>query len=102
MDSFQIALRLKPDFAEAHYNRGTAKTFIAEYASAIADFDEAIRLKPDFAAAYYNRGTAKLAFNQIEEAKRDLQTALKLTNQQGHNSIKTNVEKRLRELNGTE
>lgn len=70
--------------------------------SGIKDFDEAIRLKPDFAAAYYNRSAAKLAFNQVEEAEYDLQTALKLTKQQGHDSIKTNAEKRLRELNATE
>ena len=98
ISAYDMALRLKSDYAAAYYNRGTAKTFIAEYASAIVDFDEAIRLKPDFAAAYYNRGTAKLAFNQVEEAECDLQTALKLTKQQGHDSIKTNVEERLREL----
>ena len=101
ISAYDMVLRLKPDFAEAFYNRGTAKTFIAEYAAAIADFDAAIQLKPDFAAAYYNRSAAKLAFNQVEEAEYDLQTALKLTKQQGQDSIKTNVEKRLRELNAT-
>ena len=69
---------------------------------AISAYDMVLRLKPDYTEAYYNRGTAKLAFNQVEEAEHDLQIALKLTKQQGHDSIKTNVEKRLRELNGTE
>ena len=101
ISAYDMVLRLKPDFAEAYYNRGTAKTFIAEYAAAIADFDEAIRRKLDFAAAYYNRGAAKLAFNQIKAATSDFRTALKLAEQQDCENIKTNVAQRLKELNDT-
>ncbi|MDE0016698.1 hypothetical protein F4009_22865 [Candidatus Poribacteria bacterium] len=100
--AYDMVLRLKPDFAEAYYNRGTAKTFIAEYEAAIADFDTAIRRKPDFAAAYYNRGAAKLAFNQIKAATSDFRTTLKLAEQQDCKNIKTNVTQRLKELRDTE
>jgi len=100
--AYDMVLRLKPDFAEAYYNRGTAKTFIAEYEAAIADFDTAIRQKPDFAAAYYNRGAAKLAFNQIKAATSDFRTTLKLAEQQDCGNIKTNVTQRLKELRDTE
>jgi len=100
--AYDLVLRLKPDFAEGYYNRGTAKTFIAEYEAAIADFDTAIRRKPDFAAAYYNRGAAKLAFNQIKAATSDFRTTLKLAEQQGCKNIKTNVTQRLKELRDTE
>lgn len=102
VSAYDMVLRLKPDFAEAYYNRGTAKTFIAEYAAAIADFDEAIHLKPDFAAAYYNRGAVELAFNQIKAATSDFRTALKLVEQQGCKNIKTDVAERLKELNDIE
>ena len=71
ISAYNMALRLKPDYAEAYYNRGTAKTLIAEHQVAIADFNEAIRLKPQFVEAYYNRGTAKLALNRREEARSD-------------------------------
>ncbi len=102
VSAYDMVLRLKPDFAEAYYNRGTAKTFIAEYAAAIADFDEAIHLKPDFAAAYYNRGAVELAFNQIKAATSDFRTALKLVEQQGCKNIKTDMAERLKELNDIE
>ena len=91
ISAYDMALRLKPDFAEVHYNRGTAKTFIAEYQPAIADFDEAIRLKPEFVEAYYNRGLTKVTLNQTEAAEYDLQTALKLAKQQGYDNIKVNI-----------
>lgn len=89
--AYDMVLRLKPDFDEAYYNRGTAKTFIAEYEAAIADFDTAIRRKPDFAAAHYNRGAAKLALNRREEARSDFQTTLKLVEQHGREDIKANI-----------
>ena len=97
-----MVLRLKPDFAEAYYNRGTAKTFIAEYAAAIADFDEAICLKPEFLEAYYNRGLTKFTLNQSEAAEYDLQIALKFAKQQGHANIKANIVQRLQKRNNTE
>ncbi len=102
VSAYDMVLRLKPDFAEAAYNRGTAKTFIAEYEAAIADFDEAIRLKPEFLEAYYNRGLTKSTLNQNEAAEYDLQTALKLAKQQGHDNIKVNIVQRLQEFNDTE
>ncbi len=102
VSAYDMVLRLKPDFAEAYYNRGTAKTFIAEYEAAIADFDEAIRLKPEFVEVYYNRGAAKLALNQSASARPDFQTALKLAKQQGHDNIKVNIVQRLQEFNDTE
>ena len=54
ISAYDMALRLKPDYAEAYYNRGTAKTLIGEYDTALADFDEAIRLNSEFVEAHYN------------------------------------------------
>ena len=88
ISAYDMALRLKSDYAEVYYNRGTAKALIGEYQCAVADFDEAIRLKSQFVEAHYNRGTAKLALNRREEARSDFQTALKLTEQQGREDIK--------------
>ncbi|MCG9132332.1 hypothetical protein J5I95_11680 [Candidatus Poribacteria bacterium] len=99
ISAYDMVLRLKPDFAETYYNRGTAKTFIAEYGDAIADFDEAIHLKPEFVEAYYNRGLTKFTLNQLKTAEHDLRTALKLAKQQGYDNIKVNIKQRLQELN---
>lgn len=102
ISAYNMALRLKPDDAEAYYNRGTAKTLIGEYKAAIADFDESIRLNPEFVEAHYNRGTAKLALNQSESTMHDLGIALKLAEQQGCDNIKANIQQRLQELKNTE
>lgn len=102
ISAYDMVLRLKPDFAETYYNRGTAKTFIAEYAAAIADFDEAICLKPELVEAYYNRGLTKSTLNQPKAAEHDLRTALKLAKQQRYDNIKVNIKQCLKEFNDTE
>jgi tetratricopeptide (TPR) repeat protein len=54
--NYTEAIRLKPDFAEAYYNRGVSYDNICEWDKAIADFSEVIRLKPDYEEAYMERG----------------------------------------------
>jgi tetratricopeptide (TPR) repeat protein len=48
---YRTALRLRPDYAEAHYNLGNALIHSHDLAVARAEFAEALRLKPDFGAA---------------------------------------------------
>ena len=55
---FTKAIELKPDDAEAHYNRGLAYDGKGDVESAIGDYTKATELKPDFAEAYNNRGIA--------------------------------------------
>ena len=98
ISAYDMALRLKPDYAEAYYNRGTAKTLIGEYETAIADFDEAIRLNPEFVEAHYNRSQTKVSLSQIEEAQYDLEIALKLAEKRECDHIKSNIQRCLREL----
>ena len=98
ISAYDMALRLKPDYAETYYNRGTAKTLIGEYETAIADFDEAIRLNPEFVEAHYNRSQTKVSLSQIEEARYDLEIALKLAEKQECDHIKSNIQRCLREL----
>ena len=93
-----MALRLKPDYAETYYNRGTAKTLIGEYETAIADFDEAIRLNPEFVEAHCNRGLTKISLSQLEGARYDLEIALKLAEKRECNHIKSNIQQSIREL----
>jgi tetratricopeptide (TPR) repeat protein len=51
---FQEAIRLKPDYAEAHSNLGTAFYQQGRTGEAIREFQEALRLRPDFADAQRN------------------------------------------------
>ena len=72
------AIRLKPDLAEAYYNRGVAKKQLGRYDDAIVDYDKAIRLKPNDVEAHFSRGTAKAALDLKDEARKDFETALEL------------------------
>jgi tetratricopeptide (TPR) repeat protein len=49
------AVRLRPDYAEAHNNLGVLLARQGKTAEAAAHFAEAVRLKPDYADAHNNR-----------------------------------------------
>ena len=51
------SLRLKPDYADAHYNLGLALGKKGQIDEAIRQFQEAIRLRPGLRRAHYNLGT---------------------------------------------
>src|SRR6201984_2559686 len=72
------AARLKPDYADAHYNRGNAYDDLEQYDKAIADYTEVIRLKPDYAGAYYNRGNAYVGLKQYDKGVADYAEATRL------------------------
>jgi tetratricopeptide (TPR) repeat protein len=56
IEPFMRALKLKPDYAEAHNNLGAVYHKLRLYEKAIDSYREAIRIKPDFADAYLNIG----------------------------------------------
>ncbi len=75
---YTAAIRIKPDYADAYYNRGVAKAQLGQYAAAISDYYFAILLRPDDAEAYYNRGSAKRRLGQYFSAISDYDTAIRL------------------------
>ena len=74
INAYNVAIRLKPDYAEAYCKRGDAKNGLRRHEEAIADFDEAIHLKPDYAEAYCKRG----GLRRHEEAIADFDKAIRL------------------------
>ena len=96
---FDKAIRINPNYAGAYSNRGGANLILGEYAEALIDLNEVIRLQPNFVLAYVNRAEAKVNLNRIDEGRSDFQTALELAEQQNNTALKTNIEKRLQELN---
>ena len=66
---------MKPNLANAYFNRGVTYAFRGEFDDAIKDFDMVIQLQPDSAGAYYNRGEVWLHLQAWEKAKSDLTTA---------------------------
>jgi tetratricopeptide (TPR) repeat protein len=74
-ESFEAAVRLGPNLAEAYYYRGQVQMDRDEGEK---DFTKAIELKPDFADAYYQRGLNRDLNNNAAGAMKDYNRALEL------------------------
>ena len=76
--SYDKAIALKPDDAEAHNNRGNALRDLKRPEEALASFDKAIALKPDYAEAHNDRGNALLHLKRPAEALTSFDKAITL------------------------
>ena len=79
IDSYQQALKIRPDYAEAYNNMGQALNEKGKLDSAIDSLKQAIKIKPDFAEAFYNlsyphllRGSLEKGFNFYESRLRKM------------------------------
>ena len=84
------AIRLKPDYVVAYYNRGVAYDDLGQYQRAIQDSDTAIRLKPDYANAYNNRGIAFILSGNSRDGCPSLLRACELGNCKGYEGLRQN------------
>lgn len=72
------SLRLNPNNASVHNNRGVLFLDKREFEQAVSCFDAAIALKPDYGDAFYNRGVSRGALGQEEKGLDDLNQAIRL------------------------
>jgi tetratricopeptide (TPR) repeat protein len=72
------ALRLKPKFAEAHYNMGNALAGQDKLDEAIDHFSEAIRIKPDYPEAHNNLGILLARKGKLDDAVDHFSEALRI------------------------
>ena len=72
------AIELKPDYADAYNNRGSAYGEKGDIDHAIEDFDKAIEFKPDSAEAYNNRGVAYSGKDYFDRSIEDFNKAIEL------------------------
>ncbi len=93
------AIRLKPGYFLAFYNRGIAGEEQGDMDAALRDYSDAIRLKPDYANAFYNRANVFEKKHMYREAVADFQEYLQLGGGQryGHEAA---VVSRMRDLRG--
>jgi len=56
LESYKQAIRIEPDFAEAHYNLGFTYKRLDKHGEAMEAFKQAIQIKPDFFDAYTQLG----------------------------------------------
>ena len=76
--SYDRAIALRPDYAEAYNNRGNALMDLKRPADALASYDKAIALKPDYTEAYYNRGNALMDLKRPADALASYDKAIAL------------------------
>ena len=60
MASYDKAIALKSDYADAYYNRGIVLQEHKQFDAALASYDKALALKPDYADAGFNKSLALL------------------------------------------
>ena len=76
--TFDLAIKHKGRFAEAHNNRGGVLVALQRYGEALESFDRAIAIKPDYAEAVYNRGNALHKLGRNAEALQSFERAIAL------------------------
>ncbi|MBI3479315.1 MAG: tetratricopeptide repeat protein, partial [Nitrosomonadales bacterium] len=69
---------IKPEFAEAHNNLGSALKDIGQMDAALASYRKAIALKPDYAEAFSNLGIALKDIGQHDDALANYRRALEI------------------------
>ena len=78
LQDYESALKIKPDYAFAHNNRGVVLEELGRKEESLVALDTAIKLDPNYADAYFNRGNLKTRAEKNEEALEDFNTAIKL------------------------
>ncbi|MEM8827916.1 MAG: tetratricopeptide repeat protein [Cyanobacteria bacterium P01_G01_bin.19] len=78
IESYQQALKVNPDYAQAHNNLGNMLKQQGKLEAAIESYQQAIRLKPDLATAHYNLGNIFQKQGKLEAAAESYQQALKI------------------------
>ena len=76
--SYEQAVRLKPDYAEAINNLGTVYYAKKSFGKSIRYYQRALKYAPKSASIYSNLGTAYFARKKYKEAMETYQIALKL------------------------
>ena len=84
IESYEQAIKIKPDYIDAHNNMGSLLMKVGRNDEAIESFKLAIKVKPDFADPYNNMGIALMKTGQNEKALESYRQAISIN----HNNKK--------------
>jgi predicted O-linked N-acetylglucosamine transferase (SPINDLY family) len=78
LTSYERAIAIKPNYAEAYCNRGAAQESLRRASAALASYDRAIDINPAYADAYFNRGNVLRELREFEAAIESYDKAIAL------------------------
>lgn len=78
IELFDRVLKLKPDYAEAHANRGNVLRCLARFTEALECYNRAIELKPNFPEVHNNRGVVLRDLKRQDEALASHERAIEI------------------------
>jgi len=78
ISQYQMAVAIKPDYAEAYNNLGEALDRTGNVDEAITQFQKAVEIQPDYATAHYNLGIALREKGRVDEAIAHFKQALQI------------------------
>ena len=100
LKDFDEAIRLKPDYFDAYFQRGLVLKELQEYPSALDDFDKAIEINPNELSVYYDRSETLFLLLRVDDAKQDIEVALELAKQQKNDEMIAEFSSLLQEIFG--
>ena len=69
---------MRPDYAEALYNRGNTLHELKRFEEALASYDRALTVRPDYAQAQNKLGMTLVELGHLSEARAALEQAVEL------------------------
>ena len=86
---YKEAVRINPDYAEAHNNLGSALLLTGRTAEAIDEYNHALQIDPGYAQAHNNLGNALVQTGRAPEAIDHYKEALRITptSADAHNNL---------------
>jgi tetratricopeptide (TPR) repeat protein len=76
--AYRNAIRIKPDYAEAHFSFGNVLIELRRLDEAAAAYRSAIRIKPGYAEAHFNLGNVMKEQHRLEEAVAAYRRAIRI------------------------
>ena len=76
--SYEKAVAIKPDYADAHFNLGNILRDLGELDGAIKSFVKTIEIMPEYDEAQYNLGVTLQELGQLDEAIEQYEKALSI------------------------
>ena len=81
---YQKAISMKPNFVEAHMNKGDLLLRLNQTQQAREAFEMALNYDQGFTDAHYNLGSALMQLGQRKKAEKSFRTALRLDSKHIH------------------